>query len=241
MTHPALSFSDSLLVEPYGRRGLNRWAHPAARARRIVAVYASFYQLDPLLYGWCGLAAYVGRRVYEVLDTGVPFGRDVLEAGNLAVYRSMIPNFVAFRWGSSLPTLELAGVFQHLRVADQLARENLLVARTFAAAATLQASTYEQRHVVQPLFDRLSARDRRILVGHLGFRMGRDTASPFLQCDGDGTLADTRCAWMQETVLPTWLDYSARNEALVKADMELFRNEGRLSAACLPSASQSTA
>lgn len=235
MNHPANSFADALLVEPYGRRGLNRWAHPAARARRIVAVYASFYQLDPLLFAWCGLAAYVGRRVYEVLDAGVPFGRDELEEGNVAVYRSMISNFVAFRWGSSSPTPELAAAFNELRVADQIAGENLAAARAFSAAATLQASTFEQVHVVQPLFDRLGRSERRVLAAHLGFRMGRDSAAPFLQCAGDGTLAEIRCEWMRETVLPKWFAYSLQNDAMVKADMELFRNEGRLSTESLPS------
>ena len=92
MNGGALAFADSLLVEPRGRNRENRGGHPAARSRRICGIYAAFYQMDPLLYSWCGLAAYVGRRVYEVLDTGVPFGRDLLEEGNLSVYRSMIPN-----------------------------------------------------------------------------------------------------------------------------------------------------
>lgn len=234
MIDPALSFADSLLVEPRARRGSNRWEHPAARARRITAIYASFYQVDPLLYGWCGLAAYVGRRVYDVLDTGVPFGRDLLVEGNLAVYRSMIPNFVAFRWRTSLPTAALEGVFNTLRVADQIARVDLGAARAIASSACLLASTYEQREVVQPLFERLGPAERTVLARNLGFRLGRDTAAPFLQCGGDGTQVEVRCAWMAQVVLPRWQGFSERNEALVKADMEFFRSDGRLLTHSIP-------
>ena len=144
---------------------------------------------------------------------------------------------MAFRWGIAPPTPELSQVFAELRAANTLARSQLSVAQSVAASAVLLASTFEQRHVVQPLFERMGRTERNILAKNLGFRMGRDASAPFLRCDGDGTGADVRCAWMAATVLPRWQGYSLRNEALIKADMEFFRREARLPLSALPATS----
>ncbi len=212
------------------------YRRPDRRARRIAAVYASFYLLDPIQHDWCGLAAFVSRRVHDALESRVPLAQRVLARGNLAIYESVAPAFFARLAGA-----EVGGAFAQpfgvIAAANLVARRDERAARAMASDATLMLSRHEQSQIVQPLYERLEGLDRAALRGqlgsHFGFRLGRDSADPWLACPGDATRLDVRLAWMEREVLPTWANWQTAEPARVRAELDHIRRDGKLSLAAL--------
>ncbi|MBM4368389.1 MAG: hypothetical protein FJ102_19400 [Deltaproteobacteria bacterium] len=205
---------------------------PDRRARRIAAVYASLYLLDPIRHDWCGLAAFVSRRVHDALESRVPLAQRVLARGSLAIYESVAPAFFARARGEEVDG-RLAQAFGVIAAADLVARRDERAARNMASDATLMLSRVEQAEIVQPLYDRLGGLDRAALARHFGFRLGRDSADPWLACPGDATRLEVRLSWMEREVIPAWARWQVAEPARVRAALDHIRRDGKLSLAAL--------
>ncbi len=220
----------------HAQRLIAGYRRPDRRARRIAAVYASLYLLDPIRYDWCGLAALVSRRVHDALESRVPPAQRVLARGNLAIYESVAPAFLAQLRGEAVGGV-FAQPFGVIAAAHLVARRDERAARAMASDATLMLSRHEQSEIVQPLYDRLQGLDRAALRGqlggHFGFRLGRDSADPWLACPGDATRLEMRLSWMEREVIPAWARWQDAEPARVRAELDHIRRDGKLGLATL--------
>ncbi|MFZ5482418.1 MAG: DUF2515 family protein [Myxococcota bacterium] len=228
-------------MDPYQREAERLIADvvddPAARSRRICALYATFFLEDSLLYSWCGLASFVAREIYFALEDDSIFTRPFdrfFATGNVAIYRSYMPALLRFRDGGPQPDGDALGPsFEQLaraRDARDPARR-----RALAKEALLGLAEIEQAVVCQPIYDRLPRWKRRYLGVFYHFRLGWDTASPVIRFPGrDPGDLDERRRWMHETILPTWLAaVDDRLEAL-RRDCDENRREAEVRASRLP-------
>jgi hypothetical protein len=210
---------------------------PAARSRRIGALYACFFLEDSLLYAWSGLASFVCREIYWALEDDSfvtrPFD-GFLAAGNLAIYRSFMPGLLRFRDGGPQPEGDpLAPAFDLLA----RARDSASPARRRELAwdALVALSEVEQARVIQPLYDELPRWKRRYLGLFFHFRMGWDTAAPSLRFPGkDPANLVERRRWMHETILPKWRDALDERVEALRRDCDENRRDAEVRASRLP-------
>jgi hypothetical protein len=201
---------------------------PVARARRITGIYAALYLEEPLLYQWCGLACWPANQVAMALDTpALGFG-PFMAKGNLNIYRSVGTAFLRHRQGLLVQS-QLQPAFELLRQADVAAHTDIVQAEHLAFQGMLDISLYEQRVVLQPLYDELGRGAGRILSHFTNFRLGWDSGAPVVDFDGsDPTDLGQREAWMKTEVLPAWVaSRSARGEEL-RAGAERLRRQSKV-------------
>lgn len=206
---------------------------PAARARRISGLYASFFLEDPLLHSWCGLAAFVARNVARALEQDTPYN-ELLAEGNLRIYEVFLPNLLRFRDGVPA-TSGLEPGFSRLREAGRLARTDLEAARRAAAEGLDLLTVVEQGEILGDLFASIPAWQRPLLRPFFFFRMGWDTAAPVIAFDGtDPTDAAQRIAWLRAEILPRWEAVRRSHMEWLRADCDRNRRDAGLRLAMLP-------
>lgn len=200
---------------------------PVARARRIYSVYAGFWLSDPLLYDWCGLAAFVGKKVWRVLELGIAgeFGGFVAK-GNMLIYESIVPELLAFRQGDMRQS-PLSPAFALLREADEIARTDLRSAVALARRASRHIAEVEQRRVVQPIYDQLPDAASVVMRPHFGFRLGNDSAARVMRFEGTNPAsADERVDWCDQSLLPAWNAETDAAPERMRADLTRLWREG---------------
>lgn len=202
-------------------------ADPLARARRITGIYAALYLEDPLLNQWCGLACWPANQVATALDTGALGFGPFMAQGNLGIYRAVGDAFLRHRLGLPVQAA-LQPAFELLRQADAAARTDLVEAEHLAFQGLLEVALFEQRAVLQPLYDDVGRFSARILAHFTSFRLGWDSGAPVIDFDGnDPSDLAQREAWMRSEVLPAWVAARAgRGEELRSGAERLRRRSG---------------
>lgn len=201
---------------------------PTRRAQRIYGIYAALYLEEPLLHAWCGLASFVGRKVYRILEVGTAGVFDgFLAEGNMAIYRNLVPELLCFRAGDARQS-RLSSALAQLRLADQVANADLTQAERLADAALVRISEVEQRDIVQPVYDRVPEEKQLVLATQFAFRMGADTAGPVVRFTGNNPAnVDERMQFVYDDVLPHWRAWTKREPERVRADVtRLWREAG---------------
>lgn len=215
---------------------------PVPRARRVAAIYAACWLDEPFLGSWFGLASYVARQVYDVLEGPALAWRELLGDGNLAVYRGIVPAWLLYRAGHPVPG-PLSGAFNGLARADRALRDrgarDTTAADALAEQALAELCDVEQRQILQPIYDAVPALSREPLRGLFRFRLGLSPAAPVLAWDsrfGAPWEVDARCAWMRAEVLPAWRVARTRHAMVLRAEADRTRRWGEVTAAELQAA-----
>jgi len=215
---------------------------PVRRARRVSAIYAACWLDEPLLGAWFGLASYVARQVYYVLEGPALAWRELMGDGNLAVYRGIMPAWLLYRAGHPVPGL-LSGAFNELARAELALRDRdargSAEAEAFADQALRELCDVEQRRILQPIYDGVPVVAREPLRALFRFRLGLAPTAPVLAWDsrfGGPWEVDARCAWMTAEVLPAWREARARHAMVLRAEADRTRRWGAVSLAELEAA-----
>ncbi len=193
---------------------------PGERARRIAGIYACFFLEDPLLHSWAGLAAFVALQLYRFLDNAA---FEPLARGNRLVYASLAPNILRFRDGVPVDPPLLSG-FARLAAADRLAQRDLSGAYHLVNRAVEEISVFEQREVVQEVYDAMSDGAALVLSRVSLFRIGWDAAAPVLRFRGaDVRDPQQRLDWMHHDIMPAWERARREHMEWLRADVERVR------------------